>query len=680
VAQVAAIESLVGGYLKAGRIDELQALCEKVSASAPGSEQDLVARQGLAEIYILNRQGESAANAVNDMIAAFGGHPRIARAVCEAGDAYRRTRQFSDAEQWYAYVVQNFRENPYSMWSQKNLCTLYAQLGDEAARDAAVDELVTRYSAHPELPLAICAVGDEVVAVRKDYDKARALYEYVAANLADNEQSIWAQKNLCRLLLERVKDTQAAAAAVDVLLRQFGGNPNLPAAALEVADAWRSGHHLAESRNMYRHILENFPQSVQAVWARKNLCAISIEEGDEAALDENIAALLRDFGAHKDAPAALCGIGDLCAEAGMFEKARTLYEQVVAAYPGNEAALWARKDLCLLEIRKGRSAEADAAIERLAKDFAADDRLPQQLCELGDAWRRNNDATRARAMYQSVIHTWPGHIWALWSAKNLIAMDIALDELNAAPRLGPLVLGGIERFMADYATYPDMTSAVCLLGEVYYKGGMANWKTMEQRERARIQFGKALEVFDKVIAQSPFDAVFTPDAYYMSAAAYSRLGDYTKAIAYHKTIVENWPEHQLAWSSQYWIGTFYEKLRWTSSIPREEADAKSEQAFLILFEKYPGNPMTDSARSQLGMIYFKSNQWEKAAGVYEEIIKASPPGEKVPKSINYLAQVYERLGQREMAVLAYEAFLADWPDSTAAAYARSRLAKLGGQD
>jgi TolA-binding protein len=281
----------------------------------------------------------------------------------------------------------------------------------------------------------------------------------------------------------------------------------------------------------------------------------------------------------------------------------------------------------------------------------------------GDAWRRRNDETRARALYNRVITAYPGHTWALWSAKNLIAMDIASDDLNASPRLGPLVLGGIERFMADYATYPDMTSAVCLLGEVYYKGGMANWKTMEQRERARIQFGKALEVFDKVIAQAPFDAVFTPDAYYMSAAAYSRLGDYTKAIAYHKTIVENWPEHQLAWSSQYWIGTFYEKLRWTSIIPREEADAKSEQAFLTLFEKYPGNPMTDSARSQLGMIYFRNRQWAKAAAIHEEILKESPPGERVPHSVYYLAKAYEHMGQKEMAVLAYQAFVADWGDT-----------------
>ena len=132
------------------------------------------------------------------------------------------------------------------------------------------------------------------------------------------------------------------------------------------------------------------------------------------------------------------------------------------------------------------------------------------------------------------------------------------------------------------------------------------------------------------------------------------------------------------WSSLYWVGTFTTKLKWDKAIPAEEAHAKSEAAFVRLLSEYPDNDMADSARSQLGMIYFRNRQWEKAAAIYEEILKESPPGEKVPQSVYYLARSYRQLGQKEMARLAYEALIADWPDSRQAVHAREEIAELGG--
>ena len=97
------------------------------------------------------------------------------------------------------------------------------------------------------------------------------------------------------------------------------------------------------------------------------------------------------------------------------------------------------------------------------------------------------------------------------------------------------------------------------LAETYYNGAKAHERA-GRREESKVGFRKALPLFEKVIATTRFDPVFTPDAYYMLAVAQSRLGDYGKAIELHRMIVDNWPEHHLAWSSQYWMGTFYQEI------------------------------------------------------------------------------------------------------------------------
>ncbi|MBE0534054.1 MAG: tetratricopeptide repeat protein [Phycisphaerae bacterium] len=259
----------------------------------------------------------------------------------------------------------------------------------------------------------------------------------------------------------------------------------------------------------------------------------------------------------------------------------------------------------------------------------------------------------------------------MWATRDAITLDIEHDLTaeHATEEIPQHILQYIDAFIADFAQAPDMAVALCRLGEVYYKAAMANDQPA-RREASKIAFRKALPLFDKVITHAPVHPVSTPDAYYMSAVAWSRLGDHTKAIEYHQTLVDKWPDHHLAWSSQFWIGSFYQQLKRSKALSREEADTKTEQAFLALFEKYPGNAMMHTARSQLAMLYSQNNQWEKAAGIYELIRREAPPNRKVDQSAYYLAQCYERMGDDEKAVQMYTEFITAWPENPFADSAR----------
>jgi len=362
------------------------------------------------------------------------------------------------------------------------------------------------------------------------------------------------------------------------------------------------------------------------------------------------------------------------------DTALEIYQYAVNGYPDTDAAVWAQKNICDMLIEAGDEAAAAAAIEKLKTYFRAEETVAAALVQIADkyAWLKNYDM--AVQLYQDVKAQYADTPSYIWACQNLIRVPMEKDvqAAEATADVPAEIVQAFDAFVADFAESSDGTSASCRLAETYYNGAKAHERA-GRKEQSQIAFRKALPLFEKVIATTRFDRVFTPDAYYMSAVAYGRLGDYSRGIECHRTIVDNWPEHHLAWSSLYWIGTFYQELKRSKALTPEEADAKSEEAFLSLFEKYPGNPMTDSARSQLGMIYYKNRQWEKAVSVYEPIIGQSPPDLPVPRSAFYLAGAYQRMGQVEMALETYREFLKAWPDGALADKARAAVETLGGQ-
>jgi hypothetical protein len=64
--------------------------------------------------------------------------------------------------------------------------------------------------------------------------------------------------------------------------------------------------------------------------------------------------------------------------------------------------------------------------------------------------------------------------------------------------------------------------------------------------------------------------------------------------------------------------------------------------------------------------------------VFEEIVGASPPGGVMPKEGYYLAQVYEKIGQAEMALQVYREFIKGREETGWAENIDAAIARLGG--
>ncbi len=109
------------------KYDQIRTLCSDILAKETDPDIALVASQALIETAIETRDTAAAEAQTQTLLATFADHPWLTKSLCEIGDAYRQMHDYALAQVLYDQIVAARQTDPYSMWAQKNLCTLYAE-------------------------------------------------------------------------------------------------------------------------------------------------------------------------------------------------------------------------------------------------------------------------------------------------------------------------------------------------------------------------------------------------------------------------------------------------------------------------------------------------------------------------------------------------------------------------
>lgn len=147
-----------------------------------------------------------------------------------------------------------------------------------------------------------------------------------------------------------------------------------------------------------------------------------------------------------------------------------------------------------------------------------------------------------------------------------------------------------------------------------------------QEIKSQEHLNKAKDVWEKVIAQCPQSrSIGLQHAHYFTAVCYRRLGQYEDALAHYQNVVDNWPDYQYAWSAQYLVGSCYENLKKSGSLPASEASLKIEQSYKIVVEKYPDYPLVANACMKLSDMHLKRGELVEAGEYFELFLEKAHP-------------------------------------------------------
>jgi tol-pal system protein YbgF len=109
---------------------------------------------------------------------------------------------------------------------------------------------------------------------------------------------------------------------------------------------------------------------------------------------------------------------------------------------------------------------------------------------------------------------------------------------------------------------------------------------------------------------------------------------------------------------------------------REAKYDKSREAFENLLKQYPDTEFSDNAQFWIGECYYFEKKYEKAIIEYEKVTKNFPEGNKAPYAILKQGLSFLKLGDKASAKLLLQQVIKDFPNTSQARIARSKLLEI----
>jgi tol-pal system protein YbgF len=103
---------------------------------------------------------------------------------------------------------------------------------------------------------------------------------------------------------------------------------------------------------------------------------------------------------------------------------------------------------------------------------------------------------------------------------------------------------------------------------------------------------------------------------------------------------------------------------------------KSREAFENFLSKYPETEFSDNAQFWIGECYYFEKKYEKAIVEYEKVTKNFPEGNKAPYALLKQGLSFQKLGDKASAKLLLQQVIKDFPNTSQARIARSKLIEI----
>lgn len=389
-----------------------------------------------------------------------------------------------------------------------------------------------------------------------------------------------------------------------------------------------------------------------------------IESGEYAGASVLANKIITDNSGASDFPDALfCLIAEQCRWSDSYEQEKNFYRRIIQDYP--ESPYLDKAELNLLRadiqslILSKDYGKADKTIDRLLRDFAGHEALPDALYWIAERYRWGHQWQQANGIYQQIIKDYPDSPYALRAKlaiarAEVLSLIIAKDYDRAGQTLDELII--------DFAGYEDLPETLYWIAERYrwehkweqvqslYSRIVQDWPGSLYADKAELGLARA-EVLILIIAKN--------------------FGPADKAI---DRMITDFADHTDLPKSLYQIARGYE---WTSEYER------AKKIHELVAGQYIDNKFAERARlgiyrTQAGIL-ITSGKTEDANTIVEKIKSDFTENPDYTDTLYEIARVYDYVDSIEQAAEMHSGIVTDYPQDkfcSKAAIERARLAVL----
>ncbi len=351
------------GLYQAGQYAQAEQLCRSLLQSAGGDpEAAYQAGKLLPQVYLATDRPAEAQAAVQQLLAKSAQNEFLPHALHEIIEQAKALNKTAQAGQICQSLLTAQPDQPQVIWLKMGVVLANVYGGNSPAVDAGVQDIIANNSADPWAGEALAQIGwayDQI----GQYDKGRALYEYVVDHWPDKPRLIYAHTALVRDCI-RLNDKQAAQSRLQQLINRYGQDTNLPRVLNEIARGYREAKMYQEAKPVSQFVLDHYPDSDQRIWADRDILLCDVRLYNLDAAQAEFQKLISRHAENGYLPYVLVEISGQYRQVRRYSEARSASQYVLDHYSESDQCLWAQRDVtcatsswvtCWLPTRKRRN-------------------------------------------------------------------------------------------------------------------------------------------------------------------------------------------------------------------------------------------------------------------------------------------------------------------------------------
>lgn len=363
-------------YIKNVQYEQAEQIYHQVLANHPGTYDALKAQKNLICFYIITDNQTQANAALGQLLANFAEHERLPHTIHEITEKCHESGKANKVRELYQHLLANQPNSAQAIWLQMGLAISNILLENDTGAWAETGKLVVNFSADERCAEAVGLVAWSYRKL-KQYENARTLYQHVANNWPDRPRAIFSQRGIVLTSIALGDDTTAKA-ATQKLLRQFSQDEHMPEVVSKIGDTYLDLEKYEKARELHQYVLDNHPDSEEAIFSQRGVILSSIGLGDDANTEAGIEKLLMQFSSNKLIAKMVYQVaGELNNKND--QKAQELYEYVIDKYSSSEFVPLAWVNIGDIKLQLGDDKAARVIFDKVLADFAGHPVLPRAV-------------------------------------------------------------------------------------------------------------------------------------------------------------------------------------------------------------------------------------------------------------------------------------------------------------
>ena len=272
-----------------------------------------------------------------------------------------------------------------SVWGQAGVVRSYIALGDDAKAAAAVEKLAGDYSGNE-------AVVDALDGVAKAYldanlnGKAAAIYERIADSWPNSREAVRVLTTAAKLHVE-AGDEAKAQGVIDKLVSRYPGKSSVPRAVEQIGESWNGVGRRDKAGEVYQYVIDQWPQSSRALWARMKLIITYVWRCDYDRADAETKKFIAENVGNERLGDAVHEIVESYFNVSEHERGKALYEYLLAQQNADkQTQMELAVGIVLSKMETEDEASTEAAIAELIANYKDGADLGKGLLQIGEKY------------------------------------------------------------------------------------------------------------------------------------------------------------------------------------------------------------------------------------------------------------------------------------------------------